>query len=83
MSNALLATDPPTLAHLREVARLKIIAGVTPTCRAHFKWRPEEDETLLRMRASGFAFREISRALPGRSATACQTRYYRHLGGVA
>jgi len=76
-------TDPPpaTLAQLREIARLKIIAGVTPTCRAHFRWRPEEDETLLGMRQSGFSFREIARALPGRSKTACESRWYNFLLG--
>ena len=70
--------DPPhlSLKHLREVARLKIIAGITPTCRAHFRWRPEEDERLLKMRGEGFSFREISRALPGRSIPACHARWH-------
>jgi hypothetical protein len=38
-------------------------------------WQPEEDERLLEFLANGISWKEISRALPGRSEGSCMERY--------
>lgn len=44
-----------------------LVPAETPPARAQTGWTPEEEETLLSMRAEGATFAAIAEALPGRS----------------
>ena len=50
-------------------------AEATPATPAGALWTPEEDALLLGMRERGDTFTAISRALPGRSNSACSNRW--------
>jgi hypothetical protein len=51
--------------------------------RTAVRWTPHDDKTLLRLRdGERLGFPEIAAAMPGRSASACEMRYYGKLNGV-
>lgn len=68
------------LDDLRRAARLEIAAGKRPAAHTWFRWQPEEDEAVIAMRANGFGFKDIARALPGRTPNACTQRWHQLMG---
>jgi hypothetical protein len=45
------------------------------------KWFPDEDALVIELRERGMKWDDISKRLPGRSATSCRLHYQHFLGG--
>ncbi|QSS63454.1 hypothetical protein I7I51_00512 [Histoplasma capsulatum] len=43
------------------------------------RWSPEEDAKIIKLRGRGVKWEDISKELPGRSATSCRLRYQNYL----
>src|SRR4051812_43676296 len=55
-------------------------AGMTRTA---VRWTPYDDATLLRLRdGEGLGFQDVAKRMPGRTASACEMRYYGKLKGA-
>lgn len=53
-----------------ETRHNQLLSGHRPNGSSHFRWKSEEDETLLRLRKQGRSYDHISRVLPWRSEVA-------------
>lgn len=43
------------------------------------KWSKEEDAVIIKLRGGGMKWKNISKKLPGRSATSCRLHYQNYL----
>jgi hypothetical protein len=50
-----------------------------PNIKQQAKWSPGEDKLIIKLRGSGMKWEEISKRLPGRSATSCRLHYQNYL----
>lgn len=64
---------------IRNLVLFQAACGTKPKFRCHLRWSDDESEVLVSMRSAGFAFKEISRALPGRTPVACRDQLDRLL----
>ncbi|QSS66020.1 hypothetical protein I7I51_06871 [Histoplasma capsulatum] len=47
--------------------------------RKQSEWSPEEHSEIIRLRARGIKWEDISKKLPGRSSMSCRLHYYKYL----
>ncbi|KAF4334157.1 DRPLA-like protein [Fusarium beomiforme] len=56
-------------------------AADQPPVKKHGKWSSEENALIIKLRQCNMKWDDISKRLPGRSATACRQHYQAHLQG--